>query len=128
MSTHNICRYKEVKKKYTGCNLKTTEFLHCALIGVCVVIRSNTVLSLLLLLYFGVACTFVTFLLQFRFLCSCDYIHVVFFMGGWMGWGKWHERVWRIGVCGLRTRTPWPWLFAHQSCTLCFIIMSCNVK
>ena len=43
MSTHNICLYKEVKKKYTGCNLKNTEFLDCALIGVCAVIRSNTV-------------------------------------------------------------------------------------
>ena len=43
MSTHNICFYKEVKKKYTGCNLKTTEFLDCALIEVCAVIRSNTV-------------------------------------------------------------------------------------
>ena len=43
MSNHNICLYKEVKKKYTGCNLKTTEFLDCALIGVCAVIRSNTV-------------------------------------------------------------------------------------
>ena len=43
MSTHNICLYKEVKKKYTGCYLKTTEFLDCALIGVCAVIRSNTV-------------------------------------------------------------------------------------
>ena len=36
--------YKEVDKKYTGCNLKTTELLDCALIGVCAVIRSNTVL------------------------------------------------------------------------------------
>ena len=44
MSTHNICLYKEVKKKYIGCNLKTTEFLDCALIGVCAVIRSNTVI------------------------------------------------------------------------------------
>ena len=43
MSTHNMCLYKEVKKKYTGCDLKTTEFLDCALIGVCAVIRSNTV-------------------------------------------------------------------------------------
>ena len=43
MSIHNICLYKEVKKKYTGCNLKTTEFLDCALIGVCAVIRPNTV-------------------------------------------------------------------------------------
>ena len=43
MSNHNICLYKEVKKKCTGCNLKTTEFLDCALIGVCAVIRSNTV-------------------------------------------------------------------------------------
>ena len=45
MSTHNICLYKEVKKKYIGCNLKTTEFLDCALIGVCAVIRSNTVIE-----------------------------------------------------------------------------------
>ena len=43
MSTHNTCLYKEVDKKYTGCNLKTTELLDCALIGVCAVIRSNTV-------------------------------------------------------------------------------------
>ena len=43
MSTHNICLYKEVDKKYTGCNLKTTELLDCALIGICAVIRSNTV-------------------------------------------------------------------------------------
>ena len=41
MSTHNICLYKDVKKKYTGCNLKSTEFLDCALIGVCAVIRSK---------------------------------------------------------------------------------------
>ena len=41
MSTNNIRFYKEVKKKYTGCNLKTTEFLDCVLIGVCAVIRSN---------------------------------------------------------------------------------------
>ena len=34
---------QEVKKNYTGCNLKTSEFLDCALIGVCAVIRSNTV-------------------------------------------------------------------------------------
>ena len=43
MGTHNICLYKEVDKKYTGCNLKTTELLDCALIGVCAVIRSTTV-------------------------------------------------------------------------------------
>ena len=43
MSTHNICLYKEVDKKYTGCNFNT-ELLDCALIGVCAVIRSNTVL------------------------------------------------------------------------------------
>ena len=45
MSTYNICLYKEVDRKYTGCNLKTTELLDCALIGVCAVIRSNTVCS-----------------------------------------------------------------------------------
>ena len=44
MRTHNICLYKKVNKKYTGCNLKTMEFHECALIGVCAVIRSNTVL------------------------------------------------------------------------------------
>ena len=32
MVTHNICLYKEVDKKYTGCNLKTMELLDCALI------------------------------------------------------------------------------------------------
>ena len=43
MRTHNICLYKKVNKMYTGCNLKTTEFHECALIGVCAVIRSNMV-------------------------------------------------------------------------------------
>ena len=43
MGTHNICLSKEVGKKYTGCNLKTTVLLGCALIGVCAVIRSKTV-------------------------------------------------------------------------------------
>ena len=45
MSTHNICLYKEVKKKNTGCNLKTTEFLDRALIGICAVIRLNKVIT-----------------------------------------------------------------------------------
>ena len=40
MGTHNICLYKEVDKKYTGCNLKNTELLDCVLIGVCAVIKS----------------------------------------------------------------------------------------
>ena len=43
MGTHNTCLYKEVDKKYTGCNLKTTELLDCVLIRVCAVIRSNTI-------------------------------------------------------------------------------------
>ena len=30
-------------KQYTSCNPKSTELLDCALIGVCAVIRSNTV-------------------------------------------------------------------------------------
>ena len=42
MGTHNICLYKEVDKKYTGCYLKTKELLDSALIQVCAVIRSNT--------------------------------------------------------------------------------------
>ena len=44
MSTHNICLFKEVERKDTCCNLKTMELLDCALIGVCVIIRSNTVI------------------------------------------------------------------------------------
>ena len=43
MSTHKICLYKEVDKKYTGCNLNTTKLLDCGLIAVCAVIRSNMV-------------------------------------------------------------------------------------
>ena len=43
MSSHNICLYKELDKKYTGCNLKTKELLDCVLIEVSAVIRSNTV-------------------------------------------------------------------------------------
>ena len=43
MRTHNICLYKKVNKKYTGCNLKTTEIHECAPIGICAVIRLNTV-------------------------------------------------------------------------------------
>ena len=45
MGTNNICLYKEVDKKYTGYNLKTVELLDCVLIGVCAVIRSNTVIK-----------------------------------------------------------------------------------
>ena len=43
IGTHNICLPKEVDKKYTGCNLKTTKLLDCALIRVCAVIRLNMV-------------------------------------------------------------------------------------
>ena len=45
MGTLNIYLYNEVVKKYTGCNLKTTEWLDCVLIGECAVIRSNTVFN-----------------------------------------------------------------------------------
>ena len=41
MCTHNICLYKEVNNKYTGCDQKITEWLYCALIGICAVIRSS---------------------------------------------------------------------------------------
>ena len=54
MSSHNICLYEEVDKKYTVCHLKTTELLDCALIGVCAVIRSNTVFKLDFEGYFSV--------------------------------------------------------------------------
>ena len=50
MGTHNICLYKEVDKKYKDCNLKTTELHACVLIGVCAVIRSNTVSHVLTVL------------------------------------------------------------------------------
>ena len=51
MGTHNICLYTEVDKKYSGCYLKTTELLDCALIGVCAVIRAITVCVFYLLHY-----------------------------------------------------------------------------
>ena len=44
----------EVDKKYTGCNLKTIELLDYALIGVCVVIKSNTVFILPIVLKYMV--------------------------------------------------------------------------
>ena len=46
MGTHNICLYKEVDKKYIGCNLKIMKLLDYALIGVCTVFKSNTVVSI----------------------------------------------------------------------------------
>ena len=44
MRTHNICFYK-VDKKYTDCNLMTTELLDCVLIGLFMVIRVDMVFS-----------------------------------------------------------------------------------
>ena len=52
MCTHNICLYKEVDKKYTGCNLKTMELLDYALKGVCAVISLNTVVDNKLMIFF----------------------------------------------------------------------------
>ena len=52
MGTHSICLYKEVAKQYTRCNPKSTELLDCALIGVCAVIRSNTVFQPKVLAFF----------------------------------------------------------------------------
>ena len=43
MRTHNTCLYREIDRKYTGCNLKTTELPDGSLIGACAVIRANTV-------------------------------------------------------------------------------------
>ena len=46
MSNNNICFYEEVdKRKYTGCNLKTSKLFDCALIGTCAAIRSITVVG-----------------------------------------------------------------------------------
>ena len=45
MSTHNICLYKEVDKKFTDYNLWTMELLDCVLIGVCAVIKLNTLVT-----------------------------------------------------------------------------------
>ena len=44
MGTHNICFHKKLDKDYTGGNLKTTELLGSEVIGVCAVIRLNTIL------------------------------------------------------------------------------------
>ena len=44
MSTH-IMFFKRSRRKYTGYNQRTTKLLDCALLGVCAVIRSNTVFS-----------------------------------------------------------------------------------
>ena len=41
MSNKNIIMLS--RQKYIGCNLKTMKLLDCALIGVCAMIRSNTV-------------------------------------------------------------------------------------
>ena len=41
MGIHILYLYKEEDKKYIGRNLKTTELLDCALIGVCAVIRNG---------------------------------------------------------------------------------------
>ena len=54
ISTHNICLYKDLDKKYNGCNLKTTELLDCVLIGICAVIRSNTVCQLVFISTYAV--------------------------------------------------------------------------
>ena len=44
VGTHlNCLDYKELCKYYTDYNLKPTNLLDCVLIGVCAVIRSNTV-------------------------------------------------------------------------------------
>ena len=43
MGTNNKCLHKEVDKKYTGYNLKTTELFDCGLMRLCAVIRSNAV-------------------------------------------------------------------------------------
>ena len=57
MSTNKKYLHNEVDKKYTGANLKTTELLDCALIGVCAVIRTNTVNKILkLLISVGISC------------------------------------------------------------------------
>ena len=48
--TYAFIKKKKSRQKYTGCNLKTTKSLDCALIGVCAVIRSKTVILFLVVL------------------------------------------------------------------------------
>ena len=43
MSTNNICWYKAINKSTRSVILKTKKLLDCSHIGVCAVIRSNTV-------------------------------------------------------------------------------------
>ena len=49
MGIHNICLYKEVDKQYTGCKLKTTELLDCALLEAYALIRLIILFFLFLL-------------------------------------------------------------------------------
>ena len=60
--THNICLYREIDKKYTVCNLKITVLCDYALVGVCAVIRSNTVFVLKPLLLTYIASFYLMFL------------------------------------------------------------------
>ena len=86
MGTHNICLYKEVARKYTYCNLKTTELLDCVLIGVCAVIRSNTVSSLYFRLVndFSAACYLIwtcPFISGWSVIYHCLLSYTVFLLG-----------------------------------------------
>ena len=52
MSTNNICFYKEADKSTQSYSLKTMKLLNCALIRVCVVLKSNTVNTLVIFFFF----------------------------------------------------------------------------
>ena len=77
MVTHNVCLYKEADKKYTGCNLKTTKLLVCALIGVCAVIRLNRVFITWVFIgnhLIEVLVMSIVFLLLFFFIFCCFFV------------------------------------------------------
>ena len=69
----NIYLFKEVDKKYTGCNLNTMQLLDSALIGVYGVIRSNTAVS------FSADRSKTVPLLQFFSLRESAFVNVTFF-------------------------------------------------
>ena len=75
MGTHNICLYKEVDKKYTGCNLKTMGLLDCEFIGICTVIRSNTVYIFVISILLGWKKSLWSHMYDTEFLDIVEYIN-----------------------------------------------------
>ena len=96
MRTHNISLCKEVERKYICCNLKTTELLDWALIGVCAVIRSNavccsihqkclTIMSTCNICFYGEIQKLISFLsvIMIIVVFPCETSHIIVSGGAW---------------------------------------------